>query len=255
MAITREDIVEEIRKLAMVSNGVPPGQGQFESATGIKTGYWKGRFWARWGDALVEAGFEAKALNPKIPTEQVLDQLRLYVGELGRFPVQPEFAMRARGNKAFPSYDTFVANFGDMLGIAQALLTHSQEVGDSEVARICEERLAQGVFKPAAKAKAGAGSVQVRIGYVYLKYSPSLRLYKIGKTDNSEKRGHGLSLLLPEDLVERHKIKTDQPYILEKYWHGRFRHKKKQGEWFDLTTADIDAFKQRREFLFSEYFP
>jgi hypothetical protein len=142
-----------------------------------------------------------------------------------------------------------------MLGVVQALLKHSQERGDAEVARICEERLAKGVLKPAAKARKDTSSAPARNGYVYLKYSPSLRLYKIGKADNPEKRGHGLSLLLPEDLIERHKIKTDQPYILERYWHGRFRHKKKQGEWFALTTEDIDAFRQRREFMFSEYFP
>jgi hypothetical protein len=65
---------------------------------------------------------------------------------------------------------------------------------------------------------------------VYLKYSPSLRLYKIGKANNAKKRGAGISLLLPEDLVAKHEIKTDCPFILEKYWENRFREKRKQGD-------------------------
>jgi hypothetical protein len=33
------------------------------------------------------------------------------------------------------------------------------------------------------------------------------------------------------------------------------RPKKKQGEWYELTLADISAFKKRREFIFGEFFP
>jgi hypothetical protein len=80
-------------------------------------------------------------------------------------------------------------------------------------------------------------------------------LYKIGKANNATKRGVGISLLLPEDLVPKHEIRTDYPYILEKYWENRFRDKRKQGEWYDLSSADIKAFKTRREFMFNEYFP
>jgi len=94
------------------------------------------------------------------------------------------------------------------------------------------------------------------VGYVYLKYSPSLRLYKIGKADDPVKRGVGISLLLPEDLISKHHIKTDYPYPLEKYWHQRFRaKKKKQGEWFDLDADDIKSFKKRKSFMFAEFFP
>ena len=78
---------------------------------------------------------------------------------------------------------------------------------------------------------------------------------RIAAAADAEKRGAGISLLLPEDLVPKHEIKTDYPYILEKYWENRFRAKKKQGEWYDLNSSDIESFKQRREFMFSEFFP
>lgn len=93
------------------------------------------------------------------------------------------------------------------------------------------------------------------MGFVYLKYSRSLRLYKIGKANDSDRRGAGISLLLPEDLISKHEIKTDCPYVLEKYWHNRFRSKRKQGEWFDLNRSEVESFKARRKFMFSEFFP
>ena len=51
---------------------------------------------------------------------------------------------------------------------------------------------------------------------------------KIGKANDANKRGAGISPLLPEDLVPKHEIRTDCPFILEKYWENRFRSKKKQ---------------------------
>lgn len=138
--------------------------------------------------------------------------------------------------------------------LAAALRDFSRLTANKRVAGLCAERLEREAAKPERCKK-----VQVRgpvnAGFVYLKYSPSLRLYKIGKADNPDKRGLGISLLLPEDLVPRHEIRTDYPYVLEKYWEHRFRAKKRQGEWYDLTAADIQSFKSRREFWFGEFFP
>lgn len=33
------------------------------------------------------------------------------------------------------------------------------------------------------------------------------------------------------------------------------RSKKKQGEWYDLNSKDVEAFKKRRTFIFNEFFP
>lgn len=60
---------------------------------------------------------------------------------------------------------------------------------------------------------------------------------------------------MPDDLVPKHEIKTDYPFLLETYWKQRFRTAKRQGEWYDLTSAQIETFKSRREFIFGEFFP
>lgn len=79
-------------------------------------------------------------------------------------------------------------------------------------------------------------------GEVYL--FKSGRYYKIGRTKDTVRRGNELRIQLPEKLDMIYSIKTDDPSGIETYWHKRFESKRKGGEWFDLSSADIKAFKR-----------
>jgi hypothetical protein len=254
MAVTREEIISEIRKFVVAHAGEIPGERSFASATRLKESAWKGKHWARWTDAVRDAGYDPNILMQRIPDEEILEKLGGFITQLGRFPVRDEINVRARSAPGFPVWQTVKKRFGDMPGTAAALLEYGRKTGNIALADLCDARLKREASKPALPLNAKSQAA-VKVGFVYLKYSPSLRLYKIGKADNPDRRGAGISLLLPEDLVPRHEIKTDCPYILEKYWENRFRAKKKQGEWYELNSEDIEAFKKRREFMFSEFFP
>ena len=72
------------------------------------------------------------------------------------------------------------------------------------------------------------------------------RHYKIGKTNAVGRRARELAIQLPEKANTVHVIKTDDPTVIEAYWHKRFEAKRGNSEWFDLTIEDIKAFKRRK---------
>jgi len=254
MSMDKDDIVSEIRRFVAANDGEIPGERTFLNATRIKPWAWKGKYWARWTDAVREAGYDPNSMTARIPDDHILTHLATLIKQLGYFPVRDEINIHASRVPTFPVWSTIKKRFGGMPETAAALLEFGRKNGDQELELLCKARLERESLNTRSPSN-GKRTKATKIGFVYLKYSPSLRLYKIGKANNSKRRGAGISLLLPEDLVPKHEIRTDCPYILEKYWENRFRDKKKQGEWYDLNSSDIKAFKYRREFMFSEFFP
>jgi len=81
-------------------------------------------------------------------------------------------------------------------------------------------------------------------GTVYLIQSG--RFYKLGRTNALGRRERELAIQLPERTRTIHVIATDDPVGIEAYWHSRFRDRRRNGEWFELTPADIAAFRRRK---------
>ncbi|MEZ6144864.1 MAG: hypothetical protein R3B91_05390 [Planctomycetaceae bacterium] len=100
--MTREEILDEIRRLAGENEGSPPGQIRFANESGIRESEWLGRYWARWGDALIEAGYQPNLWRAGYEDEWVLEKLVHLIRQLDKFPTKNELAMHSRSKPDFP---------------------------------------------------------------------------------------------------------------------------------------------------------
>jgi hypothetical protein len=242
--MTKEHILSEIRRAASENGGVPLGQSRFIAETGIATTDWLGRYWARWSDAVQEAGLQPNQLTVARSDEDLLSTLAAFARELGHFPVSNEIKMRARVDPGFPWHNTF-ARLGSKAVLVARLQKYCQERGDEDVAAICATAIQ--TIGNKRKSADPESSNSLSIGHVYLVRHGSRREYKIGRTNNPIRREGELRTELPEQLQPIHQITTDDPAGIEKYWHSRFSEKRKNGEWFALSADDVQAFKRWRK--------
>jgi hypothetical protein len=238
--VTKEHILSEVRRTAIANGGVPLGMDRFFAETGIKSSAWHGRFWARWGDALKEAGFQPNQLNAARTAEDLLDNLAGLVRELGRFPVMGEIKLKARRDPTFPSHNTF-GRFGGKRALAAQLENFCRDRGENDLAELCA---VAAKIDDAKDAEGVPESTAGELCYVYLMKAG--RFYKIGRTNALGRRERELVIQLPEAAKVIHSIKTDDPGGIEEYWHRRFQDRRKNGEWFELTSQDIAAFRRRK---------
>jgi len=82
-------------------------------------------------------------------------------------------------------------------------------------------------------------------GYVYLLHGGGY--FKIGKTIDLSVRNRQIGLQLPFEVTLVHAISTNDIDELERYWHTRFRTKRLNGEWFNLSNEDVSKFSSISE--------
>ncbi|TKS63335.1 MAG: hypothetical protein EWM73_01517 [Nitrospira sp.] len=75
MAIDKQHILDEIRRIAKASEGKPPGQNEFKNETGINKYDWFPHYWVRWGDAQEEAGFSRNRFQEAFGKDLLIEKL------------------------------------------------------------------------------------------------------------------------------------------------------------------------------------
>ena len=216
-----------------------PGSQKFKTETGIGEAAWSGKYWARWGDALREAGFSPHVWQAPHSDDVFIQSYIRLIRELGHFPAVRELSLKRRQDPSFPSSRTFV-RFGSKPTAAKRIIEFCrQKNGYEDVIKICEPVAAESL----TEVHRDGGSQPVE-GFVYL--IKSGRYYKIGRSNAASRREYELALQMPEKAIKLHEIRTDDPPGIEAYWHNRFAAKRRGGEWFDLDAADVNAFKRRK---------
>ncbi|BAV65666.1 GIY-YIG nuclease family protein [Sphingobium cloacae] len=232
----RDHIIAEIRRLAAANGGKPPGKSAFQSQTGIGETKWSGVYWSKWGDAVEEAGFSANEWTKRRDTAELTEQFAQITLALGHVPTVRELKLlRRKGDEAAPSPGIISEHFQGQNGVIEALRELSYRDPTYERLR---------ALLPTPKPAIRLAKTATPDGWVYLVKSGEF--YKIGRSDEIERRLKEIKVALPDKAVLFHSIQTDDPAGIEAYWHRRFADRRANGEWFKLTSADVAAFKRRK---------
>lgn len=215
------------------------GRQRFESETGIKMSAWR-KYWARWGEAVREAGLVPMEYTVAYDDATLLDCYAKLIREMGRLPAWNDLNVKANSDPSFPSATVF-DRFKPKEEMVKRVIEHCREAGGwDEVIALCEAYTPRG----RRNSEEEVGVDEGKIGFVYLVKSG--RFFKVGKTNSAGRRERELAIQLPEKAATVHVIRTDDPSGIEAYWHKRFADKRKNGEWFELDASDVRAFKSRK---------
>jgi len=169
----------------------------------------------------------------------VIDKLLALLRELGHFPTTAEMRMKARSDGAFPN-DKTIRRLGSNRELAAKIQNYCNgRAGYDDVFALCAS-----VAEPRQPPPDDSGDPGENFGFVYL--IKAGRHYKIGRSNAVGRREREIALQLPEKSNTIHTIRTDDPKGIEAYWHNRFKEKRKNGEWFELTGDEIKAFRRRK---------
>lgn len=163
------------------------------------------------------------------------------IRELGKFPSRGELGMKGYNDKTFPNIQTLGNRLGKKKEKLAKVIEHCKaRKGMVDVLEICSPLLNSEEENVDVKRPLE----NTNFGFVYLMKSG--KYYKIGRSNNADRRAYELRIILPEKLEIIHKIKTDDPVGIEEYWHKRFKDKRKKGEWFEFMRQDIEIFNRRK---------
>jgi hypothetical protein len=243
--VDKEHILDEIKRTVAANGGHLLGEHAFYRETGIRKGDWFGKFWPKFSDAVKEAGFTPKQFRDEkqYSDDDMLARYAMLAQELGRIPAKGDAILKKRHDSDFPATNTYEARFGSKLELVAQLATYCASRPDyANVLEWSKNYISQNPV-----ATSNEGLLEETTGYVYLMKMG--KFYKVGRTSDVVRRGAEITILLPEEATTIHFFRTDDPSGIEAYWHNRFAVKRRKGEWFELSSKDIAAFKRRRSFM------
>jgi hypothetical protein len=242
--MTKDEILDEIRRTTVDNGGRPLGYRRFAEVTGISQYAW-GRFWSRFADAQREAGFEPNERNEALDPTLVLRRYLGLVRELQGIPTYRELRVQRTRDASFPDSTVFYrpGSGGKNAFLGRVLEFVRETPGYEDVASLVEAaHVPEGSRDSSAR---GEATSDAAVGFVYLARGHRGE-YKLGRTNLVDRRISEVGATGPVELELVHEIKTDDPAGVEAYWHRRFADRRMRGEWFLLNAADVKAFKRWR---------
>lgn len=236
-AMSRERILDEIRRTAADNGGSPLGRLRFQKETGITRDAWMGKYWRRWSDAVFAAGFTPNERPARIEHDELVEQLARLTREHRRFPTDADLALAKANGADVPHRHLFrkLGKLPERVEAVRAFAQARQEYADVIAWLPPPDGNVEQETQHSAEGRDGA-VYMLRLG----------KHYKIGKSFRVPQRHREIAIELPEKPDVVHVITTDDPTGIEAYWHNRFAAKRTNGEWFALLREEVAAFKRRK---------
>jgi hypothetical protein len=135
--MTKKHILDEIKRTAAANGGEALGLRRFETETGIRLTDWS-KFWARWADAIREAGLTPKEFSAAYDNATLLECFAKLTREMGRLPAWSDLKLKTYNDPSFPSEKVF-RRFKKKEELVRQLVEHCRAKGGWEdVIALCE---------------------------------------------------------------------------------------------------------------------
>jgi len=235
--LTKQEIIKKLQKFAKENGGKTPSEKVLFENTNIGI-MGRRRYWSNYGELVLEAGLTPNKFDKtKYSHTQLCNMFIKAIREKGKWPTRGILDVKHHNDRSFPDSTTFYSKLGLTSELAKTILEYtSDKHGYKDVVNICNSIILKSGDKLPLEDE------NATTGYIYL--GKQHGSYKIGKSKDPNRRREDISLLGPEPFEIIHEIKTDDMNGVEKYWHERFNSKHKRGEWFNLSKADVAAFKR-----------
>lgn len=102
MAMTKAQILQEIKRTAEANGGKPLGVRKFCDDTGVRELHWK-RFWPRFSQAVTEAGYVPNQFEQGYEKNQLLEIYAKVALEIGKLPTRNDLQFKEYNDPEFPS--------------------------------------------------------------------------------------------------------------------------------------------------------
>jgi len=237
MAYSKEDIIKEYKKLR-TRLGRPPDSKTFYRETPVSKRAAEGAFG---GDTFSKiqrsAGDEPRQFaTPGRSKDEFFEAYGLAVRQFQCLPTEADWNHRMI--KPTPS------GYRRKLGLSWSQVPHAfcdwavDRSKWQDVVQLCNSGCAP-------EGPLGKRIAKEPAEYVYL--IKCGRFHKIGRSNSPGRREYEVALQLPEEPRTVHLIKTDDAGGVETYWYNRFKDKRTRGEFFELSTDDVRAFKRWKQ--------
>jgi hypothetical protein len=227
------EILNTIKKAAADNGGKCPTLRNFIQTTGIKERMWLGKYWARWSDAVKEAGVTPSHIIISYDASYLLQKITELILEIKKFPTGPEISLKRNSDKTYPSDNCFFYSFGGKRLLIKEILRYCNDKPElRQVSGICLAEYNR-LYQPKEK--------KAEVFFVYI-LSKSEK-YQLVISDK---------FIIPDEFPKKlpgcscyRQFQSRETEIIIATWQNDFADKQDGNNWYKLTREDLKLFERK----------